>query len=115
MVIGVLAVLKTGAAYVPLEPAYPSSRVQYVIEDAGLKKILTSQTLRERLAVEADQAICWDEPSIQSELSSYSAEDLALRAQPEDLAYIIYTSGSTGRPKGVMVEHRQLTRLMLST
>jgi len=114
MVVGLLAVLKAGGGYVPLDPAYPEDRLRYTLADSRPALLLTQATLRERfadldvpvLALDADAAQWADLPETNPDRA-----DVA----PEHLAYVIYTSGSTGQPKGVMVEHRNVARLFSAT
>ena len=103
--VSILAVLKTGAAYVPLDPGHPPARLGFVIEDAQLACILTQQSLTDRLpATSGVTLICVDD-----ETTAAGYEHTALNAAtPEDVAYVIYTSGSTGQPKGVPVQHKAL-------
>ena len=106
--IAVLAVLKVGASYLPLDPQYPSSRLQYMIEDSGLTQLLTCADITEQLALpkEVNQINLIDENCLQ-ELSSYPTTNLEASSlqKASTTAYIIYTSGSTGKPKGVMISH----------
>lgn len=111
MIVAILAVLKSGAAYVPLDPDYPDERLHYMFKDSGAGILITEQLLRGRMPADAGRVICLD-----TELHALSAnrEDNPKRqVLPVHLAYIIYTSGSTGRPKGVAVEHRGLGNLAL--
>lgn len=103
MVIAILAVWKAGAAYVPVDPAYPSERVQYILDDTQTRVVLTSNALQHLLPYHI-AGICVEN------IPHHAGEDeiKTLIAEPEDLAYVIYTSGSTGRPKGVMIEHGSL-------
>jgi amino acid adenylation domain-containing protein len=96
MVVAILGILKSGAAYVPIDPAYPQDRVSFMVADAGLKLAVSGS----RLAVQtiAIDSFDW----------SGDAEPLEKAVRPEHLAYVIYTSGSTGRPKGVGIEHRNI-------
>ncbi|UZG49710.1 non-ribosomal peptide synthetase/type I polyketide synthase [Caldimonas thermodepolymerans] len=115
MLVAQLAILKAGAAYVPLDPAFPAERLAYMAQDAQLALLLTQSSLtgllpwpRERtLLVDADAALLAAQPD-----SPPPADELA--ARPEDAAYVIYTSGSTGRPKGVVVPHRAVVNFLLS-
>ncbi|SDJ53457.1 amino acid adenylation domain-containing protein, partial [Paraburkholderia steynii] len=112
LVIGVLAVLKAGCAYVPLDPAYPSGRLGTILMDADPafllcdvtgRRLFDEEKLHGRRLVELDSASpVWNDCTD----SNLDPRDLGLL--PEHMAYVIYTSGSTGTPKGVMVEHRQL-------
>ncbi|RWU21428.1 non-ribosomal peptide synthetase [Pseudomonas alkylphenolica] len=107
MIVGLLAVLKAGAAYVPFDPQYPRERLAYLLEDSGVKVLLTQSVLLERLPTpEGLEVMLLD--AGQDHLSRYSAENLALQQDPEHLAYLIYTSGSTGNAKGVSLTHRGL-------
>ncbi len=107
MITAILAVLKSGAAYVPLDPAYPEKRLAFMMSDAGVSMVLTHRGLERTLPDTALSAIAIDDDT--SLISQFSGSNPEERAQPADLAYIIYTSGSTGNPKGVMIKHRNLT------
>ncbi|MCB0164082.1 MAG: amino acid adenylation domain-containing protein [Anaerolineae bacterium] len=114
MVIGLLAVLKAGAAYVPLDPAYPHSRLQFLVEDSGAKLIITQQHLVnmvESLGAVQIVAIDNDHQSVvtrpEPPQTFYPSA-----VTPRNLAYVIYTSGSTGQPKGVAVEHRSVVNMI---
>src|SRR6185312_9397565 len=112
MVVGMLAVLKAGAAYVPLDPDYPLPRLQFMVSDAGLQLIVSREEYGASISTSECRVISLDAESHQLNLES--GENLNLPAKP-DLAYVIYTSGSTGRPKGVMVSHRAVVHLFTST
>ncbi|MEL6903523.1 MAG: amino acid adenylation domain-containing protein, partial [Cyanobacteria bacterium J06606_4] len=103
MIVCILAVLKAGAVYVPLDPDYPQHRLAYCLEDTDPIVICTERAV-ELPAVDVP-LLYVDDASL---YESSAAENLSDLAEPEDLAYIIYTSGSTGQPKGVMVSHRNL-------
>lgn len=107
-VAGVLGIFKSGAAYVPIDPAYPDERRQYMIEDSGLEHLLCDHSSR-MTSLSLVQQHLLDEPGT---LAGFSGDPvLEVPLAPSSLAYVIYTSGSTGRPKGVMVEHRNLRNL----
>jgi amino acid adenylation domain-containing protein len=110
-VIGLFGILKAGAAYLPLDPDYPQSRLSYMMEDAGAHVVLTHSNLLERTAL-GHQVVCldWDWERI----AQHDRTNLNTTIHREQLAYIIYTSGSTGGPKGVMVTHGSLTNLLHS-
>ncbi|HSE19641.1 MAG TPA: amino acid adenylation domain-containing protein [Pyrinomonadaceae bacterium] len=110
MLVGLLAVLKAGGAYLPLDPEYPAERLAFMIEDSQTRVVLTQNSLVERLPETAAQTICLDRDS--AAFSSETGENLSAAATPDHLAYIIYTSGSTGRPKGVLVAHRGVTNMI---
>jgi natural product biosynthesis luciferase-like monooxygenase protein len=107
MLVAVLGTLKAGGAYLPLDPSYPEERIRYMIEDSGVRVVVTRTEL-EGSAAEPDGPVLVlldrEAPAISSEIEA----PLAHSALPANLAYVIYTSGSTGRPKGVMVEHRNV-------
>ncbi|MCE1117368.1 non-ribosomal peptide synthetase, partial [Pseudomonas sp. NMI795_08] len=107
-VVALLAVLKAGGAYVPLDPDYPRERLAYMIEDSGIKLLLTQAQVREQLLVPATlECLLLDQP-----LTGYPVHAPALAFAGEQLAYVIYTSGSTGKPKGVAVRHAGLCNHM---
>lgn len=105
-----LAVLKTGAAYLPIDPASPAERVAFMLEDAHARVLLTTSAQATKLAGHSAQVICLD--SEWNTLANESAENLEITTEPDSVAYVIYTSGSTGRPKGVAVTHRGLLNLV---
>ncbi|HET9226571.1 MAG TPA: amino acid adenylation domain-containing protein, partial [Thermoanaerobaculia bacterium] len=104
--VGLLGILKSGAAYLPLDLAYPPERRALVLEDAGAPLIVTCERLLDGLPDTAAHKICLEE------VATESAEPLPLTAGPDDRAYVIYTSGSTGRPKGVEIPHGALAALL---
>ena len=110
LLVALLAVLKSGSAYIPLDPAYPVERLRHVFENSRPAAIITRAALRERLAPLATPTVLLDSESLL--IAAQSAAPLALAASPDDPAYVIYTSGSTGRPKGVIVHHRALVNLL---
>lgn len=109
MIVGMLAILKAGAVYLPLEPRYPAERIGYMVQDAQARMVLVQSALKDRLSGTAVKALVMEEftgVAHQPESNPVVASD------PENLAYIIYTSGSTGRPKGVGVSHRSVCPLI---
>ncbi|WP_112873391.1 MupA/Atu3671 family FMN-dependent luciferase-like monooxygenase [Paracoccus endophyticus] len=102
LVIGALAILRAGGAYLPLDPDYPAERLAHYLADSGAALVLVQQGLAASLP--ASDAILMPIPAAIPD----SAPAPAATARPDNLAYLIYTSGSTGRPKGVMVEHRNV-------
>lgn len=109
MIISLLAILKMGSAYVPLDPEFPESRIAFQLEDAGVSWVLTSSKYASGLKEQGCEVIaldlCWNE------VLSSSSQATQVEVKPDDLMYIIYTSGSTGRPKGVLVEHKGLVNM----
>ncbi len=107
-IVGILAILKCGAAYVPLETAYPRERLALMLEETNAKIVLTRRSLRGKFT--ADKTVCLDE--IGAEISNRSSLNPNVKIDDEDVAYAIFTSGSTGQPKGVIVPHRAVLRLV---
>lgn len=105
-VIALLAVLKVGAAYVPLEPSYPAHRIAFILEDTGASFLITGNDST-ALYDGAVKKILMDE-RLQGELDTFQGQNLEVKVHTSDPAYIIYTSGSTGTPKGVRTTHRNL-------
>jgi amino acid adenylation domain-containing protein/non-ribosomal peptide synthase protein (TIGR01720 family) len=113
-VVGILGILKAGAAYVPLDPAYPTQRLSFTLADALVPVLMTQEHLIERLPqAGAMQVICLDRD--QKAIARESSQNPDLNVSPENPAYVIYTSGSTGKPKGVIVTHANVTRLFDAT
>lgn len=111
MVISILAVLKAGGAYVPIDPAYPQTRIDYILEDINAQLVLTQRGLT-RLMLSVHQVVV--EESLYTNGSEFNGLecDLPAYSQLTSLAYVIYTSGTTGKPKGVMVAHQSLNNLV---
>src|SRR5262249_24591989 len=101
---------KSGAAYVPLDPAYPAERIRLTLEDAQVALIITEESLLPELPGHDQPVLCLDRdwPEIEPE----SVSNPGQTACPEDIVYVIFTSGSTGRPKGVQVPHRAVVNLL---
>ncbi|HKV34449.1 MAG TPA: amino acid adenylation domain-containing protein [Pyrinomonadaceae bacterium] len=110
MIVAVLGVLKAGATYVPLDPSYPTERLLFVLDDAGVQLVLSVAASEERLPSHHAPVILLD--SDWPLIASQSEENPERNITPEHLAYISYTSGSTGTPKGVAVPHRGVVRLV---
>jgi amino acid adenylation domain-containing protein len=111
MLVSLLAVLKAGGAYLPLDPEYPRERLAFMLEDAEVKVLLAESDLLPRLPDQQQATlVCLD--TEWETISSQSEENLTSIALPENLAYVIYTSGSTGRPKGVAIAHRSAVALL---
>ncbi len=112
LVVGLLGILKAGAAYVPMDPSFPAERLAWMMEDAGITLLITETCLLKDLARPELKTICLDDDWEAIEQSASDNPELVL--SPSNLAYTIYTSGSTGKPKGVMIEHRSVVNLLLS-
>jgi len=111
--VAVLGVLKSGAAYLPLDPDYPQNRLAFMIGDAGIDLIITHQRILEKINYLGIRSLFTiDAEEQQALLRKQPAENPSLLTSPRNACYVIYTSGSTGRPKGVVIEHRGLVNLM---
>lgn len=103
MIIGLLGILKAGGVCLPLDPAYPSERLAYMVEDAEIAVLITQQRLLSRMPAQAARVVCIDTDN--EAMSRENEENLPLNTEPENLVYVIYTSGSTGKPKGAGIIH----------
>ncbi|MDB5766450.1 MAG: Amino acid adenylation, partial [Collimonas fungivorans] len=117
MVVAILATLKAGAAYVPLDPVYPPERLAHMLQDSAPLALLTQASLAGQIEAPQDCALLVVDavPWTQSAWANASTGNPDACQDDSHLAYVIYTSGSTGAPKGVMVEHRNVTRLFTAT
>ncbi len=113
LIVAILAVLKAGGAYLPIDLSYPSDRLEFMLSDAQAALLLTEKKLLSTLPRHHVHTICLDE--VDDSLVSRSSGNPVTRVTPESMAYVIYTSGSTGKPKGCMVTHRNVSRLMRAT
>ncbi|HEY6186888.1 MAG TPA: amino acid adenylation domain-containing protein, partial [Pyrinomonadaceae bacterium] len=112
MIVSMLAVLKAGGAYLPLDLSLPSERLAFMLEAAAVPLILTKELASELLPATWGQVICVD--TEWESISALASDNPAPALSPDNLAYLIYTSGSTGRPKAVLLSHRGLSNLALS-
>jgi len=104
LLVGILGILRSGAAYLPLDPAHPAQRRRHALEDSGTRWVVTERALAEELPAGVEKLFLDD-------LANGTALALPSAGSPENLAYAIYTSGSTGRPKGTPITHRNVVRL----
>jgi amino acid adenylation domain-containing protein/thioester reductase-like protein len=112
LLVAMLAVLRTGAAYVPLDPVYPANRIAYMLGDADVALLITQASLEGSAASAAAVTVVLDRCA--DEIRAESPDQPDPDISGDDLAYVIYTSGSTGLPKGVQVRHRGLTNFLCS-
>jgi amino acid adenylation domain-containing protein len=111
MVVALVGTLKAGGVYVPLDPAYPSERVRYMLEDAGVRVVLTEERLLPHVSGYAGPVVRLDVDG--PAVAARSSDPVEARLLPDNLAYVIYTSGSTGRPKGAMNTQRAVRNRLL--
>jgi amino acid adenylation domain-containing protein/non-ribosomal peptide synthase protein (TIGR01720 family) len=111
MIIGILGILKSGAAYVPIDSDYPQSRISYILNDTEARLVVSDQQTRAKIIGRQTEII--DIESDWSEIAKQPKTNLERTAGLNNLAYLIYTSGSTGEPKGVMIEHKSLLNYVL--
>ncbi|MCP2356364.1 amino acid adenylation domain-containing protein [Nonomuraea thailandensis] len=110
MIVTLLGVLKSGAAYLPLDPGYPEERLRYLLDDARARLVVTRSHLAPRLPEGGWRVLRTDTRA--ADIARHPADDLPPLSTPANLAYVIYTSGSTGRPKGVQVPHSGLVNYL---
>lgn len=109
MLVGLLAILKAGGAYIPLDPAYPKERIEFMVADAQIKVLLTTQTMQEKFGFSTlGCRIVFLDAKPEAANVEQRTSNIHPGTRSEDLAYVLYTSGSTGKPKGVMVRHRNV-------
>jgi non-ribosomal peptide synthetase component F len=113
-VIGLLAILKSGGAYLPIDLAYPADRVRFMLEDAQAPVLLTQRKLAPSLPA-TNARVVYVEDVLGTPVQPGQDLNLPEVSGPDDLAYVIYTSGTTGKPKGSMITHRNVVRLFPST
>jgi amino acid adenylation domain-containing protein len=109
LVIGLLGILKSGAAYLPLDPNYPRDRISYMLEDSEARIVLTERRSVGAVAGSGAEVFLIDDPETLERVDGQPLSAPARGGTGSQLAYVIYTSGSTGRPKGVLLEHRNVT------
>jgi len=115
--VGILGILKSGNAYVPIDPTYPDKRIKFILEDIQTEVVLTEEKYIQKLDVLTknvpSQFICID--ANENDIAAEECSDLESFSTADSLAYVMYTSGSTGTPKGVMIPQRGITRLVIDT
>ena len=109
LVVAILGILKSGGAYLPIDPVYPPERIAFMLEDSEAPVLITDSTLRDRLPAYRGRILQLDT------LPGHTPPSMPHRPSPQNIAYVIYTSGSTGKPKGVPVTHANVVRLFDAT
>lgn len=107
MIVSILAVLKAGACYIPIDPEYPQDRIEYMLNNSNTKLLLTFKRLENKVTFDNKLFV-----ELDNELYNSNKDNLININEPDDLAYIIYTSGSTGKPKGVMLKHSNINNFI---
>lgn len=107
MIVSILAVLKSGACYIPIDPEYPQDRIEYMLNNSNSKMLLTFEKLQDKVNFDNKLFV-----ELSNELYNSNKSNLENINEPDDLAYIIYTSGSTGKPKGVMLSHKNINNFI---
>ena len=112
LIIGLLGILKAGGAYLPLDPTFPTERIQYLLEDSNASVLIVSQAFMAQLPKFSGNILCMEKDlcELQTQDFPQSNNDVI----PENLAYVVYTSGSTGKPKGVQISHRSVMNFLRS-
>jgi surfactin family lipopeptide synthetase A len=110
--VAMLAVLRAGAAYVPIEPTYPPQRQEFLMADAGATALITEERHLGTIDPRGTTVLCIDREDERERLDAQPQAPLAIEVEPQALAYVIYTSGSTGKPKGVEIRHRSVANLV---
>lgn len=109
-VVALLATLKAGGAYLPLDPEYPPARLAFMVDDGGVEVVVTEAAVLDRIGPCRARVVCIDRDD--DRIAAAPTDSRVSGVNPRNLAYVVYTSGSTGTPKGVMVEHRAVAALL---
>lgn len=107
MIVSILAVLKSGACYIPIDPEYPQDRIEYMLDNSNAKILLTFEKLKNKINFDKKLFV-----ELKNDLYKSNKNNLENINEPNDLSYIIYTSGSTGMPKGVMLTHKNVNNFI---
>ena len=114
MIISILAVLKSGAAYIPIDPEYPEDRIKYILNNSNCNGIITLEKLTEKVSALGFSGLFVVADLCNEKIYSFESTNLGTNISQDDLSYLIFTSGSTGNPKGVMLTHKNLNNFINS-
>ncbi|WP_342379995.1 amino acid adenylation domain-containing protein [Myxococcus stipitatus] len=114
LVVGLLAILKAGGAWLPMDPTLPMARLGLMMRDAGVPVVITQEHLADELPVQAELLVCLDSEADAKHIARQPVVPPSVALSPDNLAYVIFTSGSTGKPKGTLLTHRGLCNTALS-
>ena len=112
MIVSIMGIIKSGGAYVPIDPNYPLARKQFIVDDTKMRWLLTNRPDEVPTEIGSVEVISLEKNW--KEINTYSKEKVGIKIFPKNLVYIIYTSGTSGNPKGVMIEHKGLLNLVLA-
>jgi len=115
LVVALLAVVKAGAGYLPIDPGYPVDRIAYTLQDAAPSVVITTGEVARRLPVSERAVVVLEEVVLGERAEDPTDADRTAALEAFHTAYVIYTSGSTGRPKGVVIPHQNVVRLLAAT
>lgn len=113
-IIAILATLKTGAAYIPLDPNYPEGRIEYILSETQISLLITESELEKRLPTKVGEKLFFNDLSFLANNASERLNQQEINTSANDLCYVLFTSGSTGHPKGIMTEHRNVVAFIKS-
>nr|WP_321223483.1 amino acid adenylation domain-containing protein [uncultured Psychroserpens sp.] len=111
LIVTLRAIMQCGAAYIPLDPNYPTQRLDYMLEDSGAQYLITTTSIGSKLTTKAQVLI---QDDLFSNLSQFPIQPISVDIKLDDIVYLLYTSGSTGKPKGVPITHKNLVNLLYS-
>ncbi|AGC43404.1 non-ribosomal peptide synthetase [Myxococcus stipitatus DSM 14675] len=114
LVVGLLAILKAGGAWLPLDPTLPMARLGLMMRDAGVPVVITQEHLADELPIQAELLVCLDSEADAKHIARQPVVPPSVALSPDHLAYVIFTSGSTGKPKGTLLTHRGLCNTALA-
>jgi len=110
MIISILAILKAGAGYIPIDISYPNDRIEHILSDSSANLLLTESQFSDVINFEKNEIVVFDD--IEKDLNKFKTTNPPVKVYPENIAYVIYTSGSTGKPKGTMIQNKSVVNFV---